>query len=109
MTARSISPLIRDTHVAGGTHDLTERIKRILIAESGAALAVADLPGDEPLAGELLQLNSMRLLSVLVELEDEPGYTLPDDLFAGRDFHTVDDLVRVVAEGLTASEEVRTA
>jgi acyl carrier protein len=34
---------------------------------------------------------------MLVQLEDELGVTLPDDLFAGRTFNTVGDLIDVVA------------
>ncbi|MEV4439438.1 phosphopantetheine-binding protein [Streptomyces sp. NPDC049577] len=85
--------------------DIAERVKRVLLDEaepSGAEPSGAALPDDEPLAGERLRLNSMRLLGTLVRLEDELGFALPDDLFAGRGFHTVADLVRAVADGYAA-------
>ena len=52
---------------------------------------------DELLNGPLLHVTSVGFLGMLVQLEDELGVTLPDDLFAGRTFNTVGDLIDVVA------------
>ncbi|WP_329066114.1 hypothetical protein [Streptomyces sp. NBC_01429] len=40
---------------------------------------------------------------MLVILEDELDVVLPDDLFVGRAFHTVHDLIEVVLLGAEAS------
>jgi acyl carrier protein len=76
---------------------LTESVKRVVIAESRLSLAPADIPDDEPLAGELLKVTSFGFLGMLMRLEDECGVLLPDDLFVGRSFGTVADLVALVA------------
>lgn len=76
---------------------VTESVKRVVIAESRLSLAPADLSTDEPLNGELLKLNSFGFVGMLVRLEDELDVTLPDDLFVGHSFHTVADLIDVVA------------
>ncbi|MFK4065414.1 acyl carrier protein [Streptomyces sp. NPDC029674] len=54
---------------------------------------------DEPLVGEVLQLNSLAVLSVLVELEDELGVQFTDDVLVGRWFETVRDLIDIVLTG----------
>ncbi|GAA1946317.1 hypothetical protein GCM10009837_85490 [Streptomyces durmitorensis] len=81
--------LARDTVAAS--------VKRLLSAQ--AVTAVDDIREDEPLVGERLQVNSLAVLSVLVELEDELATQFPDDLFAGRSFETVRDLIDIVLTG----------
>ncbi|WP_053736536.1 acyl carrier protein [Nocardia sp. NRRL S-836] len=72
-------------------------VKKLVIRESRLALDPADLADDEPLNGSLLRINSLGFLGMLVKLEDELDVTLPDDLFAGRKFTTVADIVDVVS------------
>jgi acyl carrier protein len=50
----------------------------------------------ELLNGDLLKINSLGFLGMLVYIEDELDVVLPDNLFIGRTFHTVADLVDVV-------------
>jgi acyl carrier protein len=78
---------------------VTESVKRVVIAESRLSMPPAELSTDEPLNGTLLKLNSLGLVGMLVRLEDELDVTLPDDLFVGRTFRTVADLVDVVIGG----------
>lgn len=79
---------------------VAESVKRVVIAESRLPLRPSDVADDEPLNGDLLRVNSLGFLGMLVRLEDELSIQLPDDLFVGRSFATVADLVAVV---LTAS------
>ncbi|MEU7477852.1 acyl carrier protein [Lentzea sp. NPDC042327] len=72
-------------------------VKKLVIRESRLALDPAELADDEPLNGSLLRINSLGFLGMLVKLEDELDVTLPDDLFAGRKFTTVADIVDVVS------------
>lgn len=72
-------------------------VKRLLVLESRASVAPESVPDDEPLNGDLLRVNSLGFLGTLVRLEDELDVTLPDDLFVGRTFNTVADLVDIVA------------
>lgn len=74
-------------------------VKEMLIAESRLTLRPEQLSGDEPLNGELLRINSLGFLGMLIRLEDSLDLTLPDDMFTGRQFHIVDDVVGVVLAG----------
>ncbi|MEU3573212.1 acyl carrier protein [Kitasatospora sp. NPDC036755] len=78
---------------------VAESVKRVVIAESRLSLRPADISDEEPLNGELLRINSLGFVGMLVRLEDELDVELPDDLFVGRSFHTVADLVDAVAAG----------
>jgi acyl carrier protein len=80
-------------------HSVATAVKQMLIAESRLNLRPEQLSGDEPLNGELLRINSLGFLGMLIRLEDSLDVTLPDDLFTGRQFHIVDDVVGVVLEG----------
>ena len=73
-------------------------VKRVVVAESRLSLDPARIRDDEPLVGEVLRVNSLGFLGMLLRIEDELGVTLPDDLFVGRSFDTVDDLVAVVLD-----------
>jgi acyl carrier protein len=75
---------------------VTGAVKRLLITESRLSVAPAQVADDEPLAGPLLSVNSLGFVGVLIALEDELGLTLPDDLFVGRTFTTVADVVDMV-------------
>ncbi|UOX91034.1 acyl carrier protein [Amycolatopsis sp. FBCC-B4732] len=86
---------------------VSDSVKRVVIAESRLSLAPEEIHDDEPLNGDLLHLNSLGFVGILVHLEDALDVTLPDDLFVGRTFKTVDDLVDVVAEGATGTEALR--
>jgi acyl carrier protein len=74
-------------------------VKRTLLVESRSPLGPDDVPDNEPLNGNLLQVSSLGFLGVLLRLEDELAVSLPDDLFTGRTFHVVDDVVDVVMRG----------
>lgn len=74
-------------------------VKRTLLTESRSPLEPGDVPDDEPLNGRLLQVSSLGFLGVLLRLEDELGVSLPDDMFTGRRFRVVDDVVDVVLRG----------
>lgn len=84
-------PLDRDT--------IASAVKRILIAESRLPVEPERVSGSEPLNGRLLRISSLGLLGVLIKLEDTLDVMLPDDLFAGRSFDVVDDVVDVVLRG----------
>ncbi|MET0135820.1 MAG: acyl carrier protein [Kibdelosporangium sp.] len=77
--------------------DVNLAVKRMLITESGLSLDATELSDKEDLNGEVLRVTSVGLLGMFIRLEDELGVTLPDDLFAGKSFHTVADLVGVLA------------
>ena len=74
-------------------------VKRLLVLESRLSMPPEQLSDAEPLTGELLTINSLGFVGMLVRLEDELDVTLPDDLFLGRTFGTVADLVEVVLRG----------
>jgi acyl carrier protein len=74
-------------------------VRRRVIAESRISIEPGEIADDEPLNGPLLKVNSLGFVGMLIHLEDELGITLADDLFVGRTFQTVADLVDAVAEG----------
>jgi acyl carrier protein len=80
--------------------EVNDILKAIVTRESRLSIAPSELGDDEPLNGELLKINSLGFLGMLVQLEDALDVTLLDDLFAGRVFTTVADLVDVVMASL---------
>jgi acyl carrier protein len=72
-------------------------VKRLVVRESRLSIDPQAVSEEELLNGPLLHVTSVGFLGMLVQLEDELGVTLPDDLFAGRTFNTVGDLIDVVA------------
>jgi acyl carrier protein len=77
-------------------------VKRVVVTESRSSADPADISEREPLMGDRLRVNSLGFVGMLVRIEDELGVALPDDLFVGRSFTTVADLVDVVIEGSAA-------
>ncbi|MGH8791172.1 MAG: acyl carrier protein [Stackebrandtia sp.] len=77
---------------------VNEAVKRLVVVESRLRIDSAKVADDEPLSGRLLHVNSLGFVGMLVRLEDELDVTLMDDLFVGRQFHTVADIVDVVME-----------
>lgn len=71
-------------------------VKKVVIAESRLSLPPDSVTDDEPLVGDLLNVNSLGFVGMLVRIEDELDVILPDDLFVGRSFRTVRDLIDVV-------------
>jgi acyl carrier protein len=71
-------------------------VKKVVVAESRLSLPPDSVADDEPLVGELLNVNSLGFVGMLVRIEDELDVSLPDDLFVGRSFRTVRDLIDVV-------------
>jgi acyl carrier protein len=88
----SASPAVRD--------EVADMVKLALIRESGLTLQAGQIAGDELLNGPVLRVASMGLLGMLIRLEDDLELTLPDDLFAGRTFRVVNDVVAVVFEAV---------
>jgi acyl carrier protein len=81
------------------TQDVSDAVKRMLIAESRITLDPAPLRDDEPLVGPVLNVSSFGFIGMLIRLEDELGVDLPDNLFVNHTFTTVADIVTIVAEG----------
>jgi acyl carrier protein len=79
--------------------------KRLVALESRLSTDPDEIGDDEPLNGSLLKVNSLGFLGMLVRFEDELDVTLPDNLFVGRTFHTVADLVDVVADAVGEGTE----
>jgi acyl carrier protein len=77
-------------------------VKRLVVRESRLSIDPAGVGDDEPLNGQLLHVTSVGFLGMLVQLEDELGVLLPDDLFAGRTFETVRDLIDVIVSASDA-------
>lgn len=86
---------------ASAREKVSAAVKKMVVAESRLSIDPATVGDAEPLNGEVLRVTSVGFLSMLIRLEDELGVTLPDDLFAGRSFHTVADLVDVVTPTCT--------
>ncbi|WP_156722125.1 phosphopantetheine-binding protein [Streptomyces apocyni] len=82
---------------------VADAVKRVVIAESRLSVDPATITETEPLVGELLRVNSLGFVGMLVQIEDVLDITLPDDLFVGRTFKVVGDLVDVVLQGAEAS------
>ena len=81
---------------------VNEVVKRLVLRESRLSIPIDELADDEPLNGGLLSVNSLGFLGMLVHLEDELDVRLPDDLFAGRSFQTVADLVDLITGQLSS-------
>ncbi|GHH45276.1 acyl carrier protein [Streptomyces candidus] len=71
-------------------------VKKTVVAESRLSIAPESVSEDEPLVGDLLHVNSLGFVGMLVRIEDELDAALPDNLFVGRSFRTVGDLIDVV-------------
>lgn len=85
--------------MSGPTVDHTEvsrSVRQILATMSNLDITSSLVAENEPLNGSLLCIDSLALLGMLLRLEDELGVTLADDLFVGRSFTTVADIVDVV-------------
>ncbi|PHX40859.1 acyl carrier protein [Pseudomonas sp. NZIPFR-PS5] len=75
---------------------ITLAVKKVVIAESRLTISPDQVADDEPLNGALLSINSLGFVGMLIQLEDQLDVTLNDDLFVGRSFTTVADLVDVI-------------
>ncbi len=84
----SPTPLERDV--------VARAIKKLVVTDSRLQIDPDTVADDEPLNGQLLRINSLGFVGMLIRLEDELDITLPDDLFVGRTFNTVADLIDVV-------------
>ncbi|MEU5084676.1 MULTISPECIES: acyl carrier protein [Streptomyces] len=71
-------------------------VKKMLIAESRLTMSPDELSDDEPLNGDVLRVSSLGFLGMLIRLEDALDVTLPDDLFTGKQFRVVSDIVDLV-------------
>jgi acyl carrier protein len=77
---------------------ITHAVKCLVITESRLSIEPSAVADDEPLNGDLLKVNSLGFLGMLIRLEDDLDITLPDDLFVGHSFTTVQDLIDLVAK-----------
>jgi len=82
--------------------EIAHVVKRVVAGASRPPADPGSVHDDEPLNGDRLKINSSSLVGLLVQVEDELGVTLADDLFVGRSFTTVRDLVDVVRHGCEA-------
>ncbi|MYS21748.1 acyl carrier protein [Streptomyces sp. DvalAA-14] len=82
--------------------EMTRVVKKTAAAASQPPFDPAALSDDEALNGDRLRINSLSLVGLLVDVEEELGATFPDDLFVGRSFATIADLVAVVEQGCEA-------
>jgi acyl carrier protein len=82
---------------------ISRAVRRIVVAESRLAIAHEVVSEDEPLNGSLLRINSLSFVGMLVQVEDDLDVVLSDDLFVGRSFNTVADLVDVIEDGCEAA------
>ncbi|MER6441332.1 phosphopantetheine-binding protein [Streptomyces sp. NPDC001185] len=78
-------------------------VRRLVVIESRLSVDPATIAEEEPLNGALLKVNSLGFLGMLIRLEDDLGLDLPDDLFVGRSFATVRDLIDLVATAAAGS------
>ncbi len=85
--------------------DVLLAVKQIVTRESRLSVDPASIAEDEPLNGALLKVTSLGLLGMLIQLEDDLGVILPDDMFQGRQIFTVADLAKVVQSACGASGE----
>jgi acyl carrier protein len=91
--------------VSAGEH-VKDAVKQVVLRESRLSIPPDAIADDEPLNGDVLRVNSLGFLGMLMRLEDELDVTLPDDMFVGRRFHTVADIVAVVSAAVAAGEVV---
>lgn len=76
--------------------DLVRAVKQVLLDESRLRMSPDDLRVEEPLNGDLLRVTSVGFLGMLLALEDLLKIELPDDVFVGHTFITVDDVITVM-------------
>jgi len=72
-------------------------VRKMVVRESRLSIDPETVAPQEPLNGGLLRMTSLGLLGMLIRLEDALGVLLPDDLFTGRQIHTVGDLAELIA------------
>lgn len=72
-------------------------VKKVVIAESRLSVNPEQIKDDEPLNGPLLRINSFGFVGMLIQLEDQLNISLSDDLFVGKSFHNVSDLIEVIS------------
>ena len=79
--------------------DVSDAVKRLCIETSRLRLSPEQIGEDEPLSGPLLNVTSFGFVGMLLQLEDQLDVTLSEDLFVGRSFTKVADLVDAVVGG----------
>ncbi|MFF7446074.1 MULTISPECIES: phosphopantetheine-binding protein [unclassified Streptomyces] len=85
------------------TPHLANVVKKVVASASEPPVDPQGLADDEPLNGERLHINSLTLISLLVQVEEETGLALSDELFVGRSFTTVADITAIVAQSSEAA------
>ncbi|MFG3100950.1 acyl carrier protein [Streptomyces sp. NPDC048182] len=81
----------------------TSVVKKVAAAASEPPVDPDGLRDDEPLNGDRLNINSLTLISLLVQIEEETGVFLSDELFVGRSFTTVADIAAIVEQSSEAA------
>ncbi|MGW0331801.1 acyl carrier protein [Streptomyces sp. NPDC003011] len=90
-------------HAQPTSPHLTSVVKKVVAAASEPPVDPHGLTDDEPLNGERLHINSLSLISLLVQIEEETGVALSDELFVGRSFATVADITTIVEQSSEAA------
>ncbi|MFF5425397.1 MULTISPECIES: acyl carrier protein [unclassified Streptomyces] len=90
-------------HAQTTPHHLTSVVKKVVAAASEPPVDPRGLSDDEPLNGERLRINSLSLIGLLVQVEEETGIALADELFVGRSFTTVADITEIVEQSSEAA------
>lgn len=89
--------------MTGGLPDrrtVRQAVTRMALVESRVVLPVEALGEDEPLNGPRLAINSLGFMGMMLRLEDELNVMLSDDVFVGRTFTTIGDIIDAVLDGM---------
>ncbi|MGW3095105.1 acyl carrier protein [Streptomyces sp. NPDC001102] len=103
MSSETSVPTPPAASAAPDLHRIAAAVRRLVVTESRLSVDPATIAEDEPLNGPLLKVNSLGFLGMLIRLEDDLQVALPDDLFVGRKFATVRDLIDLVASATEAA------
>ncbi|WP_448322335.1 acyl carrier protein [Streptomyces sp. CO7] len=90
-------------HAQSTSPHLMNAVKKVVAAASEPPVDPLGLADDEPLNGERLHINSLSLIGLLVQVEEETGVALSDELFVGRSFATVADITAIVEQSSEAA------
>ncbi|MFD4787065.1 acyl carrier protein [Streptomyces sp. NPDC058459] len=90
-------------HAQTTPHHFTSVVKKVVAAASEPPVDPSVLKDDEPLNGDRLRINSLSLIGLLVQVEEETGVVLSDELFVGRSFATVADITAIVEQSSEAA------
>ena len=75
-------------------------VKAVLSHALGLPERVLELTGSTPLLGNLPELDSMAVVTVITELEEQFGFVIDDDDLVSDAFETLDTLTLFVTQKL---------